>query len=188
MTTSSKNLFHLGVRKTSTFNLLYEAALLKETGGVSHPAKKTGKSPAVKKVGDMSTNQIQQKEMPDSSYKWTWGESLSKDDVIALRRPGTKPGRVAHSGYDISLADGRMEGEYSDGPSKNFSTNIPNEKVPEEALFIPPCTDLQLPDYFSRRERHNPLLAISSSNECASPEVVPADHEPGPSEIGRAHV
>ena len=105
--------------------------------------------------------------IPATSYKWTWGESLTEEDIINLRQPGTKPGPGPHSGYDVSLAQGKMEGEYSDGPSNSFSLNNPNEELPGEALFIPPATDLQLPVYFSKRDirKYNPLYTSSGSPE-----------------------
>src|SRR5271156_913062 len=93
-----------------------------------------------------------------------WGETLTKEKVISLRRTSTKPGRIAHSGYDILLRDGRMEGEYSAGPSNNLSSNSQNENLPADASFIPPPTDLQLPKYFSRGDirTYNPLLPSHS--------------------------
>ena len=167
MTTSSKNLFHLGVRKCSTFNLLYEAAVLKETAGVSPPANVS----TVKHISDVRNHAASElnrlDKMPATSYKWTWGESLTEEDIINLRRPGTKPGPGPHSGYDVSLVQGKMEGDYSDGPSSSFSSNNLNEELPGEALFIPPATDLQLPVYFSKRDirKYNPLYTGSGSPE-----------------------
>ena len=42
----------------------------------------------------------QPKELPVSSYKWTWREKLTEDEVIKLHQVGTKPGHVQHSGYN----------------------------------------------------------------------------------------
>ena len=45
--------------------------------------------------------------LPASSYKWTWGTTLTEEDVLSLYRSGTWPKNKIHSGYDFSLIDRR---------------------------------------------------------------------------------
>jgi hypothetical protein len=151
MTTSSENLFINGIRRASTFNVLHEAAILKETASVSPPVKAKGK-PAhhISAVMRNASSELARlKDLPASSYKWTWGEKLTEEEVLDLRRIGTRPGRVQHSGYDISLQEGRMGGEDSAGPTSNLSFTGYYDDLPAEATVVVPPTDLHFPEYFS---------------------------------------
>lgn len=151
MSTSSKALLHIGLRKASTYNLLHEAAILKETAEISPPerASKIHHISAVSGTALSELNRLKErlKNLPESSYKWTWGETLSNDDVLNLRRTGTKPGPGPHSGYDISLPEGKQVGVDSVAPSTSFSG--PSSNIPADASSHPPSTDLSLPIYFS---------------------------------------
>lgn len=184
MATSSKNLFNIGSRKASTFNLLYETAVLKETAGVSLPAKSS-----VERISnERGRASPVLKEMPASSYKWIWGESLTEKDVISLCRAGTSPKPIVHSGYDISLGEGRMEGKYSDPSELLLSLSIPNEDLPEEVSFIPPSTDHQLPAYFSKCDalHYNPLQTSQSGSYHSSGRDSAGIPEPGHSVLSLA--
>jgi hypothetical protein len=165
MSTSSENLLNIGIRRASTFNLLHEAAILKESGSIPPPAK----TPTAHRIADVvrkaSAELDRLKDLPASSYKWTWGETLTEKDVINLRRPGTKPGRAHHSGYDISLVHGKVEGEYSSGPSAILSSIGQMDELPDEASLLIPPTELHFPKYFSTPD-HRDIYApfdISSS-------------------------
>ena len=54
--------------------------------------------------------------LPPSSHKWTWGEQLTKADILGLARSGTRPGKF-HSSYNISLKGGKNSDEDSFAPS-----------------------------------------------------------------------
>ena len=93
---------------------------MKETERVPAPAK----AKVAHQIAEVHTNALSElkrlQELPISSYKWTWGETLTEGDVLGLRRPGTRPGRVPHSGYDISLAETcDMEVDYAKGLRKS---------------------------------------------------------------------
>jgi hypothetical protein len=164
MSTSTKNQLILGIRRAAAFNLLHEAAILKETAGSSGPAQAPAQAPIsipnrISAVTDnASAELLRLQNLPPSSYKWTWGETLTQKEVIALRRSGTKPGRGPHSGYDVSLRDGKMMGEESAGPP-SMPLSEPNNMGDDPAL-IPPQTDLDFPKHFSNpdhRHVYNPL-------------------------------
>ena len=48
--------------------------------------------------------------MPMASHKWTWGESLTQDEVQSLRHTSKK---CVQSGYETSLKPGIHDGEWS---------------------------------------------------------------------------
>jgi hypothetical protein len=163
MSTSSENAFNIGMRRASTFSILHEASMLKETGHISLPEEgkekkgkgkwKTRLDDTARRITIVRENALSDlerlKNLPASSYKWTWGEKLTEEEVLNVRRSGTNPGRVPHSAYDISLEEGKLNGVYSDGPSGHNSFTGKYDSLPE--MFIPP-TDLYFPDYFSNPE------------------------------------
>ena len=81
-------------------------------------------------------------------YKWTWGEALMEDEVIKLCRVGTKPGCVQHSGYNISLPEGKPTGEYSKITGGAIQSTMTYDSLPAETSFISPPTYLKFPQYF----------------------------------------
>ena len=150
MSTSSENLINIGIRRASAFNLLHEAAILKETSNVTPPAK-ASTAHRISSVARSASSELNRlNNLPASSYKWTWGETLTEDEVFNLRRTGTRPGRIPHSGYDISLPDGSPGGEYSNGPATMPSLTSEHDDVTVETSFIPPPTDLHFPKYFAK--------------------------------------
>jgi hypothetical protein len=152
MSTCSETLLNIGLRRASTFNLLHEAAILKETAGKSILSQ-TSKTRSISEVSRTAQSELERlKNLPASSYKWTWGETLTKKDVLGLRRTGTNPGRVAHSGYDISLVDGKLDGWNSEDNSTNLSAIGQYDDMPVEASLLPPPTDYHFPNYFSKHD------------------------------------
>jgi hypothetical protein len=180
MSTSSENLFVRGIRKASTFNLLHEAALLKETAGISPPAQRPVASHIANISRRASSELNRLNELPASSYKWTWGETLTENEVLNLRRPGTRPGRAHHSGYDVSLAEGRPGGEYSDYSTKFSAYGQPaatSDDLPAEATIPLPPNEHQFPLYFSNpdhRYKYDPYRLSMASGRGKSMEDVPA--------------
>ena len=83
-----------------------------------------------------------------------------EDEVIKLRQVGTKPGCVQHSGYDISLLEGKPTGEYSKITGGAVQSTMTYDSLPAETSFIPPPTYLKFPQYFSNIEHrriYNPF-------------------------------
>ncbi|KAF8815457.1 hypothetical protein BYT27DRAFT_7249120 [Phlegmacium glaucopus] len=114
------------MHQASTFHQLHEAALIKET---------TGMTPAPASL-------------PPTSYRWTWGEELTEDDVLALRRPGTRICQALHSGYDLSLREGWLTGEQSPAPSTVISHGC-HEDLPAQVSSHPPHTELTYMPYLA---------------------------------------
>lgn len=164
MSNSSENLLKIGLRKASTFYLLHEAAILKETADVNAPVPDTI-AERIAIVNNDATSYLKQvHSLPASSYKWTWGKTLTVEEVLALRRTGTKPGRAPHSGYDVSLREGLLGGHTTDIPT-NPTSHGHHEDIPADVSFIPPSTHLSMPHYFSRHDRleYDPLHLSASS-------------------------
>ncbi|KAF8814635.1 hypothetical protein BYT27DRAFT_7081820, partial [Phlegmacium glaucopus] len=175
MSMASQNKWKLGIRRASTFHLLHEAALCKETAGSPTPViwYEFNLSPAlaptahyiaaVAKNAKSELNRLM--DLPASSYKWTWGETLTEADVLALCRTGTRPGPGPHSGYDVSLVEGRMFGDYTVDPPTVPTSHGQHDDVPAEASLAPPTTDLAIPTYFSRANwlSYDPLGGAASS-------------------------
>lgn len=186
MSTSSENLFNIGIRRASTFNLLHEAAIAKESADVPLPAPAPASHHIAEVIRNASSELERLKGLPASSYKWTWGETLTEGEVLKLRRPGTRPGRQPHSGYDITLPDGRPAGEYSDNPSTISSTTGQHDDLPAEATDQIPTTELHFPRYFSHPEHRRIYDPFTISNSSITPNAQinhPASAQMNPSGI-----
>jgi len=153
MSTSSENLLNIGIRRGSTFNLLHQAAILKETAGISPPAK-AETAELILSVNRTASSELKRLlKLQPSSYKWTWGETLTEDEVLQLCRIGTRPGRTPHSGYDICLAEGKQAGEYSEYSEGLGESLIGQyEDLPADVI---PSTDHHFPQHF---QRPDPLI------------------------------
>ena len=173
MSTSSENLLNIGIRKASIFNQLHEAAILKESDSVPPPAKAT-KAHHIAETQRRASSELKRLEdLPASSYKWTWGETLTKEEVLKLRRIGTRPGKVPHSGYDISLAEGQMKGKDSSGPSALNSSLGKHEELPAEATISIPSTNFQHPHFYKSNPDHrlvyNPFRVSEPASHNSAP-------------------
>ena len=142
MSTASWNLINIRLRRTSTFHQLYEAAITKETT-VSSPA------PAPT--------------LPASSYKWTWGETLSNSEVLDLRPDHPGSGAAHHSGYNLSLPDGRFAGEYSEQHSGSSDPQGEYNHLSADMCLNPPDTDHSLPSYFDEHRQSYRSRQVPSS-------------------------
>ncbi|KAF8799490.1 hypothetical protein BYT27DRAFT_7263780 [Phlegmacium glaucopus] len=171
MATSSETQWKLGLRQASTFHLLHEAAVLKETARCSAPASATTAQHIGNVARTASSELTQLQSLPASSYKWTWGETLTKAEVLALRRTGTRPGAQPHSGYDLSLVEGKMPGDYTEDLPSPPTSHGRNEDVATEAGVAPPITDLGIPPYLLQHDRvsYNPP-------GCSTPSLMSPSH------------
>jgi hypothetical protein len=83
MSTASENQWNIDMRWASTFNLLYEAAVVKEGGPL--PCPQGNKGDRERAVAERAREELQQlQELPPSLHKWTWGERLTEADVLGL--------------------------------------------------------------------------------------------------------
>lgn len=166
MSSASENQWSLVMRRASTFNLLYEAAVIKEGGPATRPPR-GNKGDRAKPVEERAREELKRLQaLPTSSHKWTWGERLTEVDVLGLARSGTRPGKI-HSGYDISLRAGKNSGDDSLAPSLPTSHGR-YDAVPEEIL---PNFSLAGPSYFSdfRHRLYDPLSLKVDDGDSESP-------------------
>ncbi|KAF8801012.1 hypothetical protein BYT27DRAFT_7262423 [Phlegmacium glaucopus] len=121
MSAASKNQWNLDMRRASTFNLLHKAAVIKETT-----------------TPDFSEELHGIQELPPSSYKWTWGETLTE-------------------------AEGRLTGDVS-SPSLPTSHGRYDEVLVEVSLPVP-LWDSTDPPYMAKYGHliYDPLACSSSS-------------------------
>ena len=135
------------MRRASTFNQLYESAVIKETQ-VDPPQQELIEA------------------LPPSSLKWTWGVTLSEQEVLSLNGSGSRP---VHSGYNVSLREGRQVGNYSS--ESQLTWNGQHDDLPSEVLRSPPPSILPNPHYFSTRNRviYDSLKITNTSQLSSAP-------------------
>ena len=138
--TASEAKWHIDMRRASAFHLLHEASIMKEISGVPSASsnRMTTYSPdVVEETARLELARLQD-QLP-SSHKWTWGESLTKSEVLTLRRSGSR--RKIHSGYDLSLRDVDLGGDDSPMPSHPKTSEIVGH-----AKYDTCDTDSSIPD------------------------------------------
>jgi hypothetical protein len=140
MLTSSETQWNIDMRRASTFNLLHEASVIKEMAG---PSSATSVTPmGVDSVARTAAQELQRlKQLPPTSHKWTWGECLTKTEVLGLGRSGTDSKLSFHSGYDQSLIDGDILGINSSLPSMPVTMDV--EDILSDAARLPPDSKVQ---------------------------------------------
>ena len=138
MATSHEAQWQFSMRRASTFNLLYEAAVVKETADSISATVPKRKRERIAFVAENAKNDLLRLQaLPPSSHKWTWGEGFSEEEVLGLGRSGTNPKINFHSGYDKSLRPGNMPADNSSPPSMPKSLesskqiNVPSENLPD---------------------------------------------------------
>jgi len=132
-------------RRCAGFYRLHERVQEKELLSESMTVEGTGRGTEVKRisrrVAEIAAGEIKRFKAMPSSEKWTWGESLTKDEVLALQHIRRQDVRT---GYGTDLPQGRLSGEYSGtntSPTRsaNFST------VPQSVERVPSPTSLLYP-------------------------------------------
>jgi hypothetical protein len=159
MVTSHEAQWNMSMRRASTFNLLHEAAVVKDVADVAgSPSPTPVVSPDSVAETTNSVAEIARKNLahlqslPPSSHKWTWGERLTEKEVLDLARSGTRPKKKIHSGYDVSLIDGKRYGGDSSIPSMPISTDILNISGPQSMDIIPELTTHISIPYFENKQ------------------------------------
>ena len=116
-------------RRAAAFFQLYDSVLMKElgSGNYSGSTTKHGKRKSTKQKSEeirleAAAELGRLENLP--SLKWTWGPSLSKEDVLSLAKPISH--RPPHSGYHMSLPWGRFL-KNSDGPDSPPHSQIFSE-------------------------------------------------------------
>jgi hypothetical protein len=140
MLTCTETQWDIDMRRASTFNTLHEAAVIKEMAG---QLSATSAFPmGVESVQNIAAQELKRlKELPPTSHKWTWGETLTKNEVLGLGRSGTNPNLRFHSGYDQPLIDGQLPGRDSSLPTMPETMDIDN--MPSDTAPLPPDCRVQ---------------------------------------------
>ena len=130
MVESTLNNLDITSHWTSGFYLFHEKVQLKEmdqgainVDGIGPGFQMQQKSQHMCNIAQKALNQL--KDMPPTSYKWTWGETLTQDDILDL---SSGPSHWVHSGYQVSLRDGPIQGIPSStntAPTGMADTNLP---------------------------------------------------------------
>jgi hypothetical protein len=141
MLSTSETQWNIDMRRASTFNQLYEASVWKETMATSKETMDTSPATAATPMGieETASKELNRlKNLPETSYKWTWGEDLTNADVLALRRPGKHHKKPIHSGYDIRHKEGQLAGQFSP-IATSFVTDDP---ITADNTPAPPDNDI----------------------------------------------
>lgn len=126
----------LAARRAAAFNMLYEAAVIKDAGTVA---------------GDLGMG---------SQDKWTWGAGLTFEDLTAISRGADRHLQVPHSGYDMELRTGRKKGRSSPDPNPDDIEEVDDSEVRFDELSpdFPTIRDLhpqEIPIAFSLPALHH---------------------------------
>ena len=94
-----------------------------------------------KRVLNKATAELHRlQQLPPGSHKWTWGEELSAAEVRQLI-PTARPNLKHHSGYVLSLPEGRCRKYFSPDPSHPSTTSAVYSPVADDTMNIPPLSD-----------------------------------------------
>jgi hypothetical protein len=91
------------------------------------------------------------------SLKWTWGPSLEVADIKGMFRAADRNYEIPHTGYDESLQEGRLRGQYSFTASLPRSTGNVHSTV--EDVSMQELSDADVPVHFQLFPLHNPYTS-----------------------------
>jgi hypothetical protein len=110
------------------------------------------------------------------SLKWTWGVDLERDDIGELFRAGDINYRLPHSGYDYSLKDGRLKGQYSEAPTVE-TEGWQNSSFTKRKMPFLPIEDF--PTHFSQFPLRRPRTHILEGDLPLGADISSANIDPG---------
>jgi hypothetical protein len=170
MADSSRAEVSLASRRCAGFYRLHERAQEKELLSESISVKATGRGTEVQKtsrrVAEIAAADLKRYKAMPSSGRWTWGETLTKDDVLALRHIRKQEVRT---GYGTGLPQGTLSREFS-------ATNIAPtgsakvSSVPQSVKEVPRPTSLLFPSDVGSYELNSTRGAdVAPGSECTEP-------------------
>ena len=186
MSESTSNDTDVITRRAAGFYMLHEKALLKELQSDPAPIHDkaglhgTKKGKMSQRVALNAQEQLQRIQlMPPGSYKWTWGETLTTEDVLGLRHISKQRIR---SGYDTTLRGGKLSGMWSEtavAPTGTARYSLPAD----EPLGLPPSSFLY-PEKFEKYNMNpslpNTVAKRSAENEGGAEPSVAVTSPPFP--------
>ena len=135
------------------FYSLHEKVLMKELVSesqsdiVKHRLSGTKKGKMCLQVHEDANKELEHLwAIPMVSHKWTWGESLTQDEVRSLWHTSKKHVR---SGYETSLKPGIHDGEWSSQDSAPTHTGKHHSLLSADPHRPPPPTSLIYPERFN---------------------------------------
>jgi hypothetical protein len=154
----------IAMRRASGFNELFEAALKKECdveeksgsgetheqesgSGSNGKGKERRFGPEVEGLKTLVKNLV--KDGAIGSSKWTWGVSLTEDDLRGLIRGADRQYQVPHSGYDRELPSESLQSQTSEA----LDLEDPNdqdlrfEELSRPIIIIPDLRPHEIPTY-----------------------------------------
>jgi hypothetical protein len=136
-------------RRAAGFFQLYDSVLMKELGAgnysgytTNHFKRKSTKQTSKEIRLEAAAELARLENLP--SLKWTWGPSLSKEDVLSLAKPISS--RPPHSGYNMSLPWGRFLKD-SCGPDSPPHSQIVSE-LADDYNDVPELHPDDIPSHF----------------------------------------
>lgn len=177
VTTSSRNQWYLDMRRASIFNELHDAAVLKETATTetSVPTTSFPVSPTPASITSTAREELHRlRNLPISSYKWTWGINLTEADVLDMRRRGRNQPKTTQSGYDLSLTDDRPvvdDSTHFDPSAPDIFDNLSAEVTRPAPLLK---SDKKI---FAKRSggQYDPLSARLDTDDETGEDIPPVD-------------
>jgi len=140
-------------RRAVGFYSLHEKVLTKELVSesqpvtVKHSLAGTEKGKMSLQVCEDAHKELERlRAMPTGSHKWTWGETLTQDEVRSLRHVSKKRVR---SGYNTTVKPGIHDGEWSPQDSAPTTTSTKHHSLlSADPHRPPPPTSLNFPAKF----------------------------------------
>ena len=144
LSASSSNDVEVATRRTAGFYTLHEKVILKEMSSdslnIRGVGSKTQTKRLIRQVADNAEKELKRLQNSPSSYKWTWGETLTTGEVLDLQHTSNQ--RI-HTGYQTSLMPGVLHGEYSATNTAPTGTAM-FSSLPDPPI-LPPPTNLCYP-------------------------------------------
>ncbi|KAF8954528.1 hypothetical protein BDZ97DRAFT_1864547 [Flammula alnicola] len=189
----SRNKVAIATRRAAGFYILHETVILKEarTSGSASASDSADISDSERRelirqvAGAAEADLRRLQAMPPTSFKWTWGERLTKADVLDLRHFAKQRLR---SGYNTSIREAKLLGEFSVASPTTPNGTARYSLVSADADTPPPATTLQFPAHFGSfhtktTTSQDSQLSISgiASRWLADKDDAPAADQPPPS-------
>ena len=142
----------IAIRRASGFNELFETALKKEidleagSGPDGPEGQESGGVEDLKKW----IKKVMMKGDVKAASKWTWGVSLTEDDLIGLIRGADRHDEPPHSGYDQDLPTGSLESDIAESldPDNIEDPNDPDLYFDKLSIAsVPELHPHDIPDY-----------------------------------------
>ena len=145
MAVTSQGEVAIAVRRCAGFYRLHERVQEKELLSESITVEGTRRGTEIQKtsrhVTEIAAGELERYKGMPSSAKWTWGETLTKDEVLALKRVSKQD---VHTGYRTDLPPGILSGEYS-ATNTAPTTNANFSTLPGLVKRVPMPTSLLFP-------------------------------------------